>query len=996
MTTAAGAPASLLAGLLSRPPVTHVEEVAARVGDPVPWPSWVPPLVVSAYAARGVSAPWRHQAAAASLAFEGRHVVVATGTASGKSLAYQLPALSRLVLDPRATALYLAPTKALAADQLRSVAALSVEGVRPASYDGDTPRAEREWIRQHSRFVLTNPDMLHRSILPGHAAWGTFLRRLSFVVVDECHTYRGVFGSHVAHVLRRLRRAAARYGRTPVFVLASATAGDPETAAARLTGLRIEAVTEDASPRGGVTFALWEPPLETSASSATPVRRSAVRETASLLTDAVTAGVRTVAFVRSRRGAETVATVARRSLEEVSPELAGRVAAYRAGYLREERRSLEEGLLSGSLLGLASTNALELGVDLVGLDAVLICGYPGTRASLWQQAGRAGRAGDDALAVLVARDDPLDTYLVHHPEALFGQAVEATVLDPSNPYVLGPQLCCAAAEGPLTQADLSLFGPAALPVLEELVAAGLLRRRPSGWYWRPYKRPDVDLRGSGGQPICIVESSTGRLLGMTDASSSHFMLHEGAVYVHQGASYIVDSLDFEDGCALVHADEPDYSTHARDVTTLSVAGVGSSVTAGPVAMHLGEVDVTSQVVSYQRRRHGSGEVIDTRPLDLPPRELRTVAVWFTVSPDSLASHGVAEADIPGALHAAEHAAIGLLPLVATCDRWDIGGISTANHPDTGLPTVFVYDGHPGGAGFAERAFAAASSWLQATRDVIAECACEAGCPSCVQSPKCGNGNNPLAKPEAVKLLDVVLANLATATTVTHGGAGPTDVAPPASVGVSVGAASEGSTSSVADPAPAHDVAAETDASAVHVAGALADASQSDGVRPAADADGATDVAGAVVVPAVSRGRVAPRRKRATAKAVGGTTDPVAGGEPAADSTAGAAIARVPRRRTKLAPTDATAGGQPQADVAAGVAAARVPQARAKLAATKQPVADGHHAAPPAAKRRRASGAHSAVPASRADGSTSDEQTQDGVAAPTRPALAQRSAEDAAA
>jgi len=795
MTIAVGAPAGLLARFRARPgasPVTHVEEVAPREGDTVPWPSWTPPSVRAAFAARGVSAPWRHQAAAASLAFEGRHVVVATGTASGKSLAYQLPALSRLGDDPRATVLYLAPTKALAADQLRSVAGFDLDGVRPACYDGDTPRAEREWIRQHSRFVLTNPDMLHRGILPGHAAWGTFLRRLAFVVVDECHTYRGVFGSHVAHVLRRLRRASARYGRTPTFVLASATAGDPETAAARLTGLRVEAVTEDASPRGGVTFALWEPPLDPSSST----RRSAVRETADLLTDAVVAGVRTVAFVRSRRGAETIATVARRSLEEIAPPLADRVAAYRGGYLREERRALEEGLLSGSLLGLASTNALELGVDLVGLDAVLICGYPGTRASLWQQAGRAGRSGDDALAVLVARDDPLDTYLVHHPEALFGHPVEATVLDPSNPYVLGPQLCCAAAEGPLTQADLSLFGPAALPVLEELVTAGLLRRRPSGWYWRPYKRPEVDLRGSGGTPICIVESSTGRLLGMIDAGSSHFMVHEGAVYLHQGASYVVDKLDLDDGCALVHAEEPDYTTHARDVTTLSVAGVGSSLSAGPVSMQLGEVDVTSQVVSYQRRRMGSGEVLDTKPLDLPARELRTVAVWFTVDPSALASAEVAAADIPGALHAAEHAAIGLLPLVATCDRWDIGGLSTASHPDTGLPTVFVYDGHSGGAGFAERAFAAAASWLRATRDVIAECPCEAGCPSCVQSPKCGNGNNPLAKPEAVKVLDIFLAHVASLS--------PTEVAAP-------GAASA---ERAAVPSPATEPAAIEPAAAI--------------------------------------------------------------------------------------------------------------------------------------------------------------------------------------
>ncbi|GAA1845617.1 DEAD/DEAH box helicase [Asanoa iriomotensis] len=881
MTLAVGGPAALLSGLLDRPPVTHVEEVAPRVGDPVPWPSWVPAPVVSAFAARGVSEPWRHQASAASLAFEGRHVVVATGTASGKSLAYQVPALSRLVLDPRATVLYLAPTKALAADQLRSVASLAVDGVRPACYDGDTPRAEREWIRQNSRFVLTNPDMLHRSILPGHAAWGTFLRRLAFVVVDECHTYRGVFGSHVAHVLRRLRRAAARYGRTPVFVLASATAGDPETAAARLTGLRVEPVTEDASPRGGVTFALWEPPLEGAS-----VRRSAVRETASLLTDAVAAGVRTVAFVRSRRGAETVATVARRSLSEISPALGARVAAYRAGYLREERRSLEEGLLSGSLLGLASTNALELGVDLVGLDAVLICGYPGTRASLWQQAGRAGRSGEDALAVLVARDDPLDTYLVHHPEALFGHPVEATVLDPSNPYVLGPQLCCAAAEGPLTQADLSLFGPAALPVLEELVAAGLLRRRPSGWYWRPYKRPEIDLRGSGGQQICVVESSTGRLLGMTDSGSSHFMLHDGAVYLHQGASYVVDTLDLEDGCALVHAEEPDYTTHARDVTTLSVAGVGSSVRSGPVEMHLGEVDVTSQVVSYQRRRHGSGEVIDTRPLDLPARELRTVAVWFTVSPAALAACGVAEADVPGALHAAEHAAIGLLPLVATCDRWDIGGLSTASHPDTGLPTVFVYDGHSGGAGFAERAFAAASSWLRATRDVIAECACEAGCPSCVQSPKCGNGNNPLAKAEAVKVLDVVLTNLAAAREAAESDI--PDTSDVAATGLAAPAAtasepSEPVVSTAVTPAP--DVAVPLIGSVVPaVAGPVAEEAASSG-------PGAAGVTSEAESPA-SRPRAA-ARKRVRPK--------LAGADGATNVADGDATApRVPRSRAKLA------------------------------------------------------------------------------------------------
>ncbi|WP_157410787.1 DEAD/DEAH box helicase [Actinoplanes rectilineatus] len=777
VTSTAFGPAELLHRLQARgtaaavSPITHVERIPARAGRTASWPTWTEPTVRDAFVTQGIAEPWQHQAAAASLAWEGTHVVLATGTASGKSLGYQLPALSALARDPKATVLYLSPTKALAADQLRGIARLGLDDVRPATYDGDTPREERDWIRQHSRFLLTNPDMLHHALLPGHARWGVFLRRLSYVVIDECHTYRGVFGSHVAHVLRRLRRVASRYGSSPTFVLASATSGDPAGTAARLTGLPVRAVTEDTSPRGPVTFALWEPPLLPPASSTDPdtdfevelppIRRSALRETSDLLADAVVAGTRTLAFIRSRRGAEVVATLTRRALDEAVPGLGDRVAAYRAGYLREDRRKIERSLLSGELLGLASTNALELGVDLVGLDAVLICGYPGTRASLWQQAGRAGRAGGEALAVLIARDDPLDTYLVHHPEAVFGHPVEATVLDPQNPYVLGPQLCCAASEAPLTPADLELFGgETAVAAALGLVEQGVLRRRPSGFYWTHRGRPDVDLRGTGGSPVAVVEQATGRLLGTVDPGSSHMMLHSGAVYLHQGVSYVVDDLDLEDGIALVHPEEPDWTTHARDVTNVSVVDVRSYVDAGPVGLFLGEVDVTGQVVSYQRRRIGSGEIIDTRPLDLPVRELRTVAVWFTVSPDALVAAGVEPADLPGALHAAEHAGIGLLPLMATCDRWDIGGLSTANHPDTEAPTVFVYDGHPGGAGFAERAYGVAAEWLRATREAISSCGCETGCPSCVQSPKCGNGNNPLDKAGAVRVLDVVLAALA--------------------------------------------------------------------------------------------------------------------------------------------------------------------------------------------------------------------------------------------
>jgi DEAD/DEAH box helicase domain-containing protein len=434
------------------------------------------------------------------------------------------------------------------------------------------------------------------------------------------------------------------------------------------------------------------------------------------------------------------------------------VAAYRGGYLPEDRRVLERDLRSGRLTGVAATNALELGIDVSGLDAVLMAGFPGTRAALWQQVGRAGRGGQDALGVLVARDDPLDTYLVNHPEALIGVPVEANVFDPDNPYVLGPHLCAAASELPLTEEDLPLFGPRARDGVEALTAAGMLRRRRHAWYWTDRSRAGdlADLRSTGGAPVRLVEDGTGRLLGTVDAGSSHGTVHEGAVYLHQGETYLVLALDLEDRVATVVLDEPGCSTTAREVTDIEVTEEREHAAWGAARVSLGGVRVTHQVVSFLRRRVPSGESLGEEPLDLPERTLDTTAVWWTLPPELLATGGVAAVDLPGAAHAAEHASIGLLPLFATCDRWDIGGVSTALHPDTGMLTVFVYDGHPGGAGFAERGFHAARAWLTATREAIAGCRCEEGCPSCVQSPKCGNQNNPLDKRGAVALLDVLL------------------------------------------------------------------------------------------------------------------------------------------------------------------------------------------------------------------------------------------------
>ncbi|MFE5771531.1 DEAD/DEAH box helicase [Streptomyces sp. NPDC056485] len=749
--------------------ITHTEHLPPREGRHAVWPDRIRTDVVAAIQAAGIEHPWEHQAAAAEHALDGHSVVVATGTASGKSLAYLAPVLSALADGAEApngrgaTALYLAPTKALAADQRRAVRELAAplgNAVRPAVYDGDTPVEEREWVRQYANYVLTNPDMLHRGILPAHPRWSSFLRALRYVVIDECHTYRGVFGSHVAQVLRRLRRLCARYGADPVFLLASATASDPAAAASRLTGMPVLEVADDASPRGEVVFALWEPPLtELRGEKGAPVRRTATAETADLLTDLVVQGVRTVAFVRSRRGAELISVIAQERLAEVDRSLPRRVAAYRGGYLPEERRALERALHSGELLGLAATTALELGVDVSGLDAVLITGYPGTRASLWQQAGRAGRSGRGALAVLIARDDPLDTYLVHHPEALFRRPVEATVLDPDNPYVLAPHLCAAAAELPLTEVDLALFGPAAAELIPQLETAKLLRRRASGWHWTRRERASdlTDIRGEGGRPVQIVEAATGRLLGTVDESAAHTAVHDGAVHLHQGRTYLVKQLDLEDSVALVEESSPPFSTTARDTTAISVLETETEIPWGPARLCFGSVEVTNQVVSYLRRKLITGEVLGEAKLDLPPRTLRTRAVWWTVTEDQLDEARINPEILGGALHAAEHASIGLLPLFATCDRWDIGGVSVPLHPDTLLPTVFVYDGHPGGAGFAERAFHTARAWLTATRDAIAACECEAGCPSCIQSPKCGNGNDPLHKRGAIRLLTRLLA-----------------------------------------------------------------------------------------------------------------------------------------------------------------------------------------------------------------------------------------------
>ena len=846
----------------------HLQRTPARPGRHGDWPDWADPDLVTAYRRIGVERPWTHQLTAAQSAHAGHHTVLATGTGSGKSLAAWLPALSDILAAQssgadtrisahgrRPTALYLSPTKALAADQTAALGRLigeleavqrepgaitgSLRTVRAGTCDGDTPLPERDWVRAHADVVLTNPDFLHFSLLPGHERWSRLLRGLRYVVIDECHAYRGILGAHVALVLRRLLRLVARlrpHGPQPVVLCASATAAEPALTAARLIGAELDdvvTVTDDDAPAGERTLALWQPALRDpwvlpapgergSTDAAEPdsddpedpsARRSAVVEAAELLVDLMSVGARALVFVRSRRSAEIVAERARHTLGLSLPELAGTVAAYRGGYLPEERRALEADLRSGRLRALATTSALELGIDVTGLDAVLIAGWPGSRVSLSQQAGRAGRAGSHGLAVLIASDNPLDAYLVHHPEAVFA-APEATVFDPANPYVLAPHLCAAASEAPLRSSDLALFGLADDALLRELESRGALRRRPTGWFWNvnlPGRPQDLtSLRGDGSPEVPVVEAGTGTVIGTVDGAAADSTVHEGAVYVHQGRVYVVEEL--ADDVALVRQRAAvGYRTRARSRSSVRImaereqqvwgrlgedetrsdGGLESSPDAagepggsdvggsGPdpvgggrvapgsangreapdaaaITWSFGSVEVTSQVTGYQKLALPGGEVVSQHALEMDERVLPTAAVWWTLPREACEAAGLEPTDLPGALHAAEHASIGILPLLATCDRWDIGGLSTAVHPQTGAPTVFVHDGHAGGAGFAERGYRAGREWLEATLAVIEDCGCVSGCPSCVQSPKCGNNNEPLDKAGAAALLRLLL------------------------------------------------------------------------------------------------------------------------------------------------------------------------------------------------------------------------------------------------
>jgi len=782
---------------------------AARLVEP---PPELHPDVRAALTRMGIERLYSHQAQALHSAWAGP-TIVTTGTASGKSLCFNLPTLDVLCRDARARALYLYPTKALAQDQARALAAFGLtKRVRPAIYDGDTPRESRSQIRRSANVVLTNPDMLHVGILPNHAAWAELFANLAVVVIDEAHVYRGVFGSHVANVLRRLRRIAAAYGTEPRFLLTSATIANPVELAERLTGLEHMAlVDQDGSPRPARRIAIWNPPLTDASSPASPpatspassregealgARRSALGEAAELLTQLASSGARTICFMKSRKGVEVLSRLVKEKLRESDPELAELVTPYRAGYTPQQRRELEQRLVRGELRTVITTDALELGIDIGSLDSSVVVTFPGTVASLRQMWGRAGRSTigrrGRGLAVYVAGEDALDQFFCRHPDEFLDRPVEAAILDHESPLIYRAHLLCAAHEGPLSRSDREFLGPRWEAHAELLQGAGELRRRGgtiSASYVprRPgsYPAGEVSLRSASPESFDIVDVSSGELLGSTEAARAHSTVHQGAIYMHMGRSYEVRDLDLERRRALVAPFDAGWYTQPKRETDTEIVRLLDRREALGVTLSFGEVSVTETVLAYQRRRLSDHARMDIHALELPPTSFPTQALWFELPGEGVLGAALPTWDMPerempadtvstadsrpladalpvdvllGALHATEHAQIAVLPLIAMCDRWDIGGLSTNYHPQTGCPTIFLYDGHPGGIGIARTAFARFEELCENARRLIAGCPCASGCPSCVQSPKCGNLNEPLHKAGALALLERLLAS----------------------------------------------------------------------------------------------------------------------------------------------------------------------------------------------------------------------------------------------
>jgi DEAD/DEAH box helicase domain-containing protein len=719
--------------------VGKLPERPARHAEPA---EPLPGVIARALATRGIERLYRHQAEAVDLARSGANVVVVTGTASGKTLAYNAPVLEGLMADPDATALYLFPTKALAQDQLKGLTRLLesmsgdgtdwIESIKPGVYDGDTSQSARRKIRDTGRLVLSNPDMLHRALLPYHGRWSRFLSRLRYVVIDEIHSYRGIFGSNVANVLRRLRRVAAHHGADPQFLSSSATIANPVELAEALTGVATRAVTEDGSPRGPRWFVTWNPPH---LDAARVERRSGNVEAMEILVRLVREGVSTIVFCKARVVAELIYKYAHDELRRRDGALAGRLTPYRSGYLPSERRAIEKRLFEGELLGVVSTNALELGIDIGSLDASIVVGFPGTFASVWQQSGRAGRGHQGSLTVFVAYDDPIDQYLARHPDYFLGQAPEAAAIDPGNPHILAGHIACAAFELPLGPEDEELFGPLTTGVRDALEAENQLAGVAGLHYFSSTDFPaqKVNLRTISDDTYSIVDASNGdRVIGMVDAISAPELVYPEAIYLHEGETWFVKRLDMEQKVAYVEPVSVDYYTQPVLDTSLRVTERREERWSGPERLTLNRATVTWATTMFKKIQFGSTDSIGYKNLGLPPQHLDTVALGWSPSEASRAAARADGRKPSEGLSGIRNLMITVLPLFVMCDRSDVGGVIDSSN--LGHPTLFLYDRFAGGVGFTERGYAIWEELVGEALRLLEDCPCADGCPSCVGLP----------------------------------------------------------------------------------------------------------------------------------------------------------------------------------------------------------------------------------------------------------------------
>lgn len=724
--------------------VAHVEFLPGT-GPRYARPSKPLPKSITTWLERDGIQLYTHQVRAIEAVRMNQDIVVTTPTASGKTLAFTLPVLERLIEDPTATALFLYPTKALANDQLRVHKEIEREtglATYPAVYDGDTPAHTRPGIRNQSRIILSNPYELHH-ILAWHAKWHQFLSGLNMVIVDEAHRYRGIFGTNIALLFRRLRRICQHHGSDPLFALSTATLANPEEFTDALIGRRATMIEQSGAPQSPRRFVLFNPRSHGGGSMLSAAKQ--------VFLDSIDEGLQTLCFAPSRKTAELLAAWSREALE--NPE---EIATYRAGYLPEERREIERSLKEGCLKGVVTTNALELGIDVGGLDAVVIAGYPGSISATWQQAGRAGRSGEPALAVLVANEGPLDQYYMSHPQEFFGRPHEHASLDPSNPVVLAGHLLCAAAELPLTDRDRELFGCGFSPLLRPLAAHHLLRETPWGHIYSGKGRAAdvVDLSGMDDERFTVI--AEGALLETLDRGQAYREAHPGAILLHQGETFRVVSMDFDTLCCTAEPIDADFYTQPVFSTSITPGAIDAEHVFGDVVVRTGEVTVVQEFPGYRIRR--DGETVSVLPLDLPPISFETTGCWWTV-PSTTGSELVPQGiDPAGSIHGAEHALIGILPVHILCDRTDVGGFSTLRfshpgHPGDGQPGICIYDSHRGGNGLSRKTADLLPEVFVTALELVRDCPCDTGCPSCIYSPRCGNDNQPLDKAGTAVILE---------------------------------------------------------------------------------------------------------------------------------------------------------------------------------------------------------------------------------------------------